>query len=156
MEMIYTESVNNKIELKARGIWEEKTRIRILVDEFHPFYMDEPEVTGGTNSAPNPMQYILSALCGCTAIITANIAGESHITCQAIEVEAAGEIDPRGIEEAPGILPYYETINETIIIKSDEDLEKLKKLSIDVERRCPALNMIRDSKTNLNVYWQKI
>lgn len=150
------ESVGNKIELKSRGIWEEKTRIRILVDEFQPFYMDEPEETGGTNCAPNPMQYILSALCGCTAIITANIAKESHISYTAIEVEAEGEIDPRGMGGTPGIPPYFETINETITIKSDEDLEILKKLSMDVEKRCPALNMIKDSKTNLNVYWQKI
>src|SRR2546430_12107030 len=53
---------------KAELIWQNGFRNQIRIRDLPASYADEPEVLGGTNTAPNPVEQLLGALGSCLAI----------------------------------------------------------------------------------------
>jgi len=53
----------------------------------------------------------------------------------------------------PGIRPYYESIDLTITLRTDEPPERVEKLKKNVEFRCPIMNLMRSAGVDLNVTW---
>lgn len=58
---------------------------------------DSPPPLGGPNEAPNPVEFLLSALGGCAAFICDTAAKEMGIALHAVNVVVAGDFDPRGV-----------------------------------------------------------
>src|SRR5215831_2885965 len=50
---------------KAEIIWQEGFRNQIRIRDFPASYADEPEVLGGTDTTPNPVEQLLGALGSC-------------------------------------------------------------------------------------------
>jgi uncharacterized OsmC-like protein len=65
-------------------------------------------------------------------------------------------IDPRGSRGVTGVRPYFETVNFTIRVKSNESEEAFAKLRKNVEHRCPVSNLIRDAGVEFNVDAQMV
>jgi putative redox protein len=57
-----------KDTLNVKGFLGEKNYLVELNTTNHTIMVDEPESLGGSDSYPNPAQYLLSALASCTAI----------------------------------------------------------------------------------------
>ena len=78
---------------KAEVIWQNGFRNQIRVRDLPASYADEPEVLGGTNTAPNPVEQLLGALGSCLAIgYTAN-ASVRGIQIEDLRIELEGHID---------------------------------------------------------------
>ena len=66
---------------KAEVIWQKGFRNQIRIRDLPAIYADEPELLGGTNTAPNPVEQLLGALGSCLAIgYTANAGWRSCAT----------------------------------------------------------------------------
>ncbi|MBL9117282.1 MAG: OsmC family protein [Verrucomicrobiaceae bacterium] len=59
--------------------------------------VDEPGVLGGEDSAPNPVEYLAAALCGCLTAGIATNAGLFDVQLDKIEVEVAVNFDIHGV-----------------------------------------------------------
>lgn len=42
--------------------WEDGTKNNALIRDFSPLVIDEPDLFGGTNKGPNPVEYMLAGL----------------------------------------------------------------------------------------------
>lgn len=113
------------------------------VTRSHHFRIDEPEVLGGHDSGANPVEHILAALGACQAITYKAVATLKGIQLKGVTVKTKGNLDLQGfLGLDKNVRPGYENIEFETIIESDEDPEKLYRLSKQVEQLCPVLDIL--------------
>lgn len=107
---------------------------------------DEPEQLGGTNTGPNPVEYVLGALAACQEIVVKTHAALLGIDVNSVKVDAEGDLDLHGFLDLSDERPGFTSVTFNTIIDTDEQdstkLDKLKELTID---RCPVLDIIQNS-----------
>jgi uncharacterized OsmC-like protein len=122
---------------KAEIIWEDGFRNQIRIRDFPTSYADEPEVLGGTNTAPNPVEQLLGALGSCLAIgYTAN-ASLQGIQIQELRIELEGHIDLPvflGLREGHA---GYPDIAINVYLKADAPQETVEEFHQQVLRTSP-------------------
>jgi len=143
------------LELSAESSWQGGMRTRIQVREFPAFFMDEPKEFGGKDSGPNPMEYLLGSLLGCSTVMTAMIARELHIDFESIGMQARGTLDTRGLGGEQGVSPYFQKITQTIDMATSAPKEQLDHLAGEVARRCPAYNLLQNAGVVMEVAWAR-
>ncbi|MBS1559489.1 MAG: OsmC family protein [Bacteroidetes bacterium] len=130
-------SIESKSETAART--EVKTRgFKIIVDE--------PAELGGTNLAPNPVEYILAGYAGCINVVAHLTAKELNIDPKNLHISIDGDINPARLfgtshEERAG----YQRIH--VRVKTDAPLnEELKQRWLaEIENRCPVNDNLRNA-----------
>jgi uncharacterized OsmC-like protein len=60
----------------------------------------------------------------------------------------------RGPKGVPGVRPYFEKADMTIVLYTDEPEKRVNQLIRNVEYRCPVMNLMRAADVKLNVDWQ--
>jgi uncharacterized OsmC-like protein len=122
---------------KAEVIWQSGFRNQIRIRDLPAGYADEPEVLGGTNSAPNPVEQLLGALGSCLAIgYTAN-ASVRGIQLEELRLELEGHIDLPvflGLREGHA---GYPDIAVRVYLKADAPQQRLEELHQHVLRTSP-------------------
>lgn len=117
--------------------------------------VDEPEGLGGTDEGPNPVEYILAGLAGCTNVIGHIVAKELGFTIEKLKIEVLGELNPQrflGVskDERAG----FKSISLNLIPETDASVETLAKWLQIVEDRCPVSDTIQN-KTPVKVSLEK-
>lgn len=119
-------------------------RCAVEARRFH-FAADEPEALGGTDSAPNPVEYLLAALATCQEITYRLYADALGIPLESVSVSLEGDIDLRGfLDVDDGVPPGFSAIRGTVTVDSSADDETLAKLRRIVNRHCPVLDNLRN------------
>ncbi len=91
---------------------------------------DEPPPLGGDDTAPNPVEYLLSALAGCITTTLVAHAAVRGIEIEEIESRLEGEMDLNGfLGLKPDTPKGYQKIRMDIKVKSAENLDKLRELA---------------------------
>ncbi|MDA0207772.1 MAG: OsmC family protein [Acidobacteria bacterium] len=128
--------------------WLGGTRNRATVRSFHiggeeimrPFTMDvdEPLQLGGTNTQPNPQEYLLAALNACMIVGYAALCSLEGITLDKLEIATSGNIDLRGfLGIDPTVNPGYDSLTYTVNIKGDGTPEQFEKIHRMVQATSP-------------------
>jgi uncharacterized OsmC-like protein len=141
-----------------------RSQVEMRTNTGHSIKTDVPKTMGGQNTAPQPVETLLSALLGCTHV-TAVYVGR-HLTprilIDRIEFDVKAERDDCGalqlpITIDPDIPSRLQRITGTIQVytKNKERLspQQLEVLSHQTERRCPVANMIVASGCEINITW---
>lgn len=100
--------------------------------------IDEPKELGGTDIAPNPVEYILAALGSCQEIVYSAFAEVLGIKLNSVKIDVKGSLDLKGLfglDES--VNPGFNNITYETLITSDESPEKIKELVKLVESHCP-------------------
>ncbi|MGZ3646933.1 MAG: OsmC family protein [Ktedonobacteraceae bacterium] len=122
---------------KSEIIWQGGFRNQIRTRDFPASYADEPEVLGGTNTAPNPVEQLLGALGSCLAIgYTAN-ASLLGIQIEELRIELEGHIDLPvflGLREGHA---GYPDIAISVYLMADAPQETVEELHQQVLRTSP-------------------
>lgn len=113
----------------------------------HPFVIDQPKNSGGTDEGANPLEIFLASLPACLCAIGRIIAMQRKINLRGIEVEVEGDIDKDFLlgKTTAGRAGFTEIRS---IVKIDADLTDDEKTAFlhDIEKRCPiADNMAEKS-----------
>ncbi|MCI1694752.1 OsmC family protein [Aneurinibacillus aneurinilyticus] len=143
-------------KVSAAGKWDSGVKTNISVRDFSSFVMDEPEVLGGTDTGPNPMEYVAAALNGCKGVMIPLVAKELGFVFTGIEFETTGIIDTRGLMGEEGVSPHFQKIRFQVNIQTEESEEKIEQLKQEVERRCPVFNLFIDAGIKVDVKWNKV
>lgn len=137
MSNLLTFSIQSKSETPART--EIETRGFKLI-------VDEPTELGGTNLAPNPVEYILAGYAGCINVVAHLTAKELNIDVQDLKINIEGELNPARLfgtshEERAG----YQSI--TVSLKTTNPIdESLKTRWLEeIESRCPVNDNLRNA-----------
>lgn len=102
------------------------------------FVIDEPETLGGTDVAPNPVEYLIGAWAGCLNVVCHVVAGELGFEIDELSIEIAGDLDPRTfLGESTESRAGYREIRATIDVQSTATEETLSTWLQRIEERCP-------------------
>lgn len=108
------------------------------VDRTFKLTVDEPLELLGQNTAPNPQEYLMTALNAC--ILVGYVAGAAvhGITLDSVEIETHGEIDLRGfLGLDPSVKNGYDKLHYTVHIKGDGTAEQFREIHENVLRTSP-------------------
>jgi putative redox protein len=110
--------------------------------------IDEPEVFGGTGSAPNPAEVALAAL-GASMEVTLRCYAEAQgVPVKSISVALKGALDSRGFFGTdPSIRPGFGPISATVTVESSAPAEQIEALLKQVNQCCPVLDVFRSPQT---------
>jgi uncharacterized OsmC-like protein len=143
------------VKVSAKGKWESGVKTNISIRNFPAFSMDEPAELGGADTAPNPMEYVVAALCGCNGVMIPLVAKELGFTFSGIEFEATGIIDTRGLMGEEGVRTHFQKVRFQVNIQTEESEERIEQLKNEVERRCPVFNLLHDAGVEVDAKWSK-
>ncbi len=107
--------------------------------------VDEPSELGGTDKAPNPVEYTLAALAACQEITYHMYAAVLGIPINEVTVTLEGKLDVRGFFSVhPHPRPGFTEIVGSVRFDSQASEEQLKRLKDVVDAHCPVLDLLRN------------
>ena len=130
-----------KVEVVGESLSKTKTRVKARNFEI---IVDEPQQLGGTDEAPNPVEYLAAALAGCLNVTGNVVASEMGIEIRSMKIQFSGELDLRGFMGEEGVRPGYEWVKVQIEVDSNASKEDLQKWLEEVKRRCPISDNIKN------------
>lgn len=150
--MAEKESSPKPAHLRVRGVHEEGMRTQIQVRKF-TFKVDEPTELGGSDAAPNPMEYVLGGLIGCANVMLYLVAEEVGLLYSDAEYEVKGVIDLRGLQGVSDVCRHFTEVSGTIYVGTN-DKTKLAEVARQIESRCPVFNLLKDAGTKVAIEWK--
>ncbi len=107
--------------------------------------VDEPADLGGSDTGPNPVEYMLAAFAGCLNVMAHLIASEMKFELRGVEIDLYGDLNPARLfgqsnQERAG----YKQIDVKIKPDCDADEDTLKKWLEQIEDRCPVSDNIQN------------
>jgi uncharacterized OsmC-like protein len=100
--------------------------------------IDEPEGLGGTDHAPNPVEFLLAAYAGCLNVMGHIVARELGFELKGLQIDLDGDLNPAKVfGQHTTDRPGYKEIRVNIIPVADADETILKKWLEIIESRCP-------------------
>ena len=109
-------------------------RVTLTDSSGHTWYADEPTDKGGQDSAPNPIQLLLSALGACTTITLEMYANHKRIKLDHVQVDLA--LNPNAEPES-----RQNNIERKIILKGEFTEDQHKRL-LKVAESCPVHKLL--------------
>jgi uncharacterized OsmC-like protein len=91
----------------------------------------------GTDSAPNPQEYLFAALNACMLYGYATKAAVLGIRLEKITIETRGSLDIRGAMGLAAMVPGCETLACTVKLEAQARFEQLEELHQEVLRTSP-------------------
>jgi len=132
-----------KISVHAKS--ENSSKIIVEARSFK-LIIDEPKISGGTNTGANPLEYMLAALSGCLNVVGHLIAKEMGFTLRGLEIDLEAEIDLAKLRGKPTQgRTGCTAIRVTIKADADADDVILAKWLKTVESRCPVSDNLSNS-----------
>lgn len=100
--------------------------------------VDEPEALGGTNQAPNPVEYVLAGYAGCLNVVAHLVARELQIDLPDLQIHIEGELNPgRLLGSSFDQRAGYQSLHVVLKTSSPLDEHVKQKLISEIENRCP-------------------
>lgn len=108
--------------------------------------VDEPHSLGGTNEAPNPVEYILAGYAGCINVVAHLTAKEFNIDLKDLQISIDGDLNParlfgESFKERAG----YQNINVQLKTESKIDEQVKARWLEAIENRCPVNDNLRNA-----------
>lgn len=104
--------------------------------------VDEPAALGGTDTAPNPVEYYLAGLLSCQVVTYRFWAQRLGIQVDSIRLHAEGDLDVRGffgLDDA--VRPGFTEVRVIADVTGPESVERYTELQRVVEAHCPVLDL---------------
>lgn len=139
--------------VRASGKWRGDLTTDICVRDF-AFRTDEPEAVGGTNSAPTPMEFVAGAVNGCITVVIETVARELGVDLGGVATETVAHMDVRGFQGTADVSPHFADYTLSVTIETSAPLDQQRRLCAQVEKRCPALNLVRDANVPFDLRWE--
>ncbi|MCJ7450481.1 MAG: OsmC family protein [Candidatus Nanohaloarchaeota archaeon QJJ-9] len=140
--------MGDKLPIKIESKAQTHTELDVSVRD-HSLKVDEPENFGGKDKAPNPLEYMFTALASCLNVTAHQVAEEHEVEIDSLEIDIEGELDLAGFmgeDERAG----FQEVNVEARIETNADEETEQKILEEAEDRCPVSDNIQH-KTDLKL-----
>lgn len=136
METMDIQTIDFNVESNTKTA----TQSEISVRNFKVL-IDTPAPLGGTNAAPNPVEYVLCGLTGCLHILAFNVANEIGMKLSDLKIKVTGKLDPSRMLGMPTEnRAGYQNIAIELKPETDADTETLNKWQLLIAERSPVLD----------------
>lgn len=141
-----------KIDFIVQSESKSKSQSEISVRNFKVI-VDEPAQLGGTDLAPNPVEYILCGLTGCVHILAYKVALEIGMELIDLKIRVKGELNPEKLfgmntEDRAG----YQDIQITLDPISDANENTIQKWLGIMAERSPVLdNLLNPTPVSISI-----
>jgi len=146
-----------KFQFRATNKWIDGAHNRSTIKNFYgagqedqsrekPFVVDigEPAVLLGTDTGPNPAEFLLHAIAGCLTVAIVNVATARGVTLTRVESSIEGDIDVLGtLGLDDSVRNGFEGIRINFQVEGDAPAEKLQ----EIVDRAKARSAVFDSVT---------
>ncbi|WP_088066448.1 OsmC family protein [Gottfriedia luciferensis] len=127
--------------MKTNIKWDGKLAFSGVTPSGHKIKMDTAESLGGENSAPTPVELLINAVAGCTAIDIVLIIGKMRLKLTSFEIEIEGE----RAEEHP---KRFTDIHLHYILNGELDTEKVRKaIKLSKDKYCSVAHSLNANIT---------
>ena len=107
--------------------------------------VDETPSLGGTDTGPNPVEFVLAALATCQEITYRAYATALGIPLDGVCVKLEGSLDLRGFFAVKDdVRAGFNNVRGVVNLKSSAPAADLAKLKEVVDAHCPVLDILRD------------
>jgi uncharacterized OsmC-like protein len=148
VEQIKDDPTKGLVEFRVKSSWKGQTRSETSIDAYKiggkevqrrfKLSVDEPFELLGENTAPNPQEYLMTALNACIMVGYVAGAAVNGITLSKVEIETSGQLDLRGfLGLDANVKPGYESIQYVVRIKGNGTQEKFKEIHENVMKTSP-------------------
>jgi len=119
----------------------------------HVVYIDQPKESGGEDTGPTPLEYLLFSLAGCIASIGRIIANQKHIDLKSMEVKVEGELDVETLlGKSKKNRAGFKAIKADVKIDAPMSLEEKRQFLHEIDMRCPVSdNLINQTSVTMAV-----
>lgn len=141
-----------KIDFNVESNTKSPSQSEVSVRNFKVL-IDEPAMLGGTDKAPNPVEYILCGLTGCLHILAFNVANELKMTLSDLKIKVTGKLDPSKMfgmptEERAG----YQRIAIELYPGTNADQATLSQWKSMIVERSPVLdNLLNETPVDVKL-----
>lgn len=109
----------------------------------HLFYVDQPEIAGGKDAGPSPLEYFQAALAGCLATTARIVAKQENIPLYGLGIVIEGDFDAgrllgKGDENRAGFTEMRVVLEIDAALNAEEKADFVEV----VRRRCPMTDNI--------------
>ena len=115
--------------------------------------IDEPEARGGTDLGLTPTETIMSALMGCTNVISSRIAHKMGITLEAMNISLSADFNRLGTMLEEELDQPFSNIVMDISVATDATPAQLAALQSDLAKFCPIAKVLRCSGVSITENW---
>jgi putative redox protein len=137
---------------RTKSICPTPTLTKVSVRDFE-ILIDEPASNHGNDEGPQPLEYFLASLAGCTNVIINKIANEHNITLSDMEIDVVGVCNTRGIFGLEKIDVPFPEVRLTIRGKTRNSEAEIALLREQLAWRCPVKVITRQSGTTIKEVW---
>lgn len=139
--------------LRAAGVGTGAQQTELRVRDF-TFVSDEPVAIGGRDEGPTPMEYLAGAVNSCITVVIDQLAERRALSVSAVQTYTIAKQDTRGLAGSADVQPYAYSYRLQIVVATEHrDEVELIGFAANAERICPAINLLRDARTGLEVVW---
>ena len=141
------------------------THCTVRTDDGFEVLSDVPAAVGGGGRAPQPVQLLLAALCGCEQATAAFVAFKwkpQRLSIGRVEFELRAERDERGAltlpldtDPLPTVARLARVWGTATVHGTTATDAQLARLGEEVHRRCPVANMVTLSGCTLDIEWRR-
>lgn len=103
----------------------------------HSFAMDASQEAGGQDSAPNPKEFLLSSLLGCSAMDVVALLRKFRVSFDRFELEASGELTDSHPKRFPQVDVIYAFEGKDLPLESIQ-----KAVTLSMTRYCGVSAML--------------
>lgn len=105
--------------------------------------VDQPESLGGSNRAPNPLEYLLAGLAGCVNVVAHRVAEELNIKIFDLCIDVAGDMNSdKFLGKFTLDRAGFQTIQVRINALTDASDDNLRKWLNIIETRSPVRDVL--------------
>lgn len=132
-----------KVRIKAQRASDAKTIVKARNFEI---IVDEPQDLGGTDLAPNPVEYVLAAFAGCLNVVGNLIAKEMGFELRDLQIDICGDLNPAKLfGQSDAERAGFKSLEVIMKPVCDADEATLAEWLSKVQSRCPVSDNIANA-----------
>lgn len=140
------------VQMNLKGVGETHSRSIVSVRDVTGT-IDEPVERDGTNRGLTPTETLMSALIGCTNVISNKIAKKMGVKLGRMDITLSADFDRRGTMLMEEVERPFSNIVMDIDVETDATPDQLDTLKSDLAKFCPIAKVMRGSGIEITENW---
>lgn len=143
------------VKVRQSGVGQTHSRSHVRIRDVYGI-IDEPLERGGTNLAPTPTETMMSALIGCTNVISNKIAAKMGLTFGKMTIEMSYDFNRLGTMLTEEVEVPFDNVVLDIVVETDASAAQLEAIKHDLEKYCPVAKVFRAAGMTITENWSMV